>query len=148
MNKANFLVVVAAIIENDRGEILLIKRSPDSELPNCWEDAGGHLKQSESPEDGLRREIEEETGIKDIEIIKPLTVFHVYKKDIKKEGKQLIGISYWCKTTTSNITLSHEHTDFKWIKPEQAIEIVGHPAVKGYISIYLQEKELAVKVDL
>lgn len=142
------MVAVAAIIENDRGEILLVKRNPDAEFPNCWEDVGGRLKQSESPEDGLRREIEEETGIEDIEIIKPLTVFHVYRKNIKKAENELIGISYWCKTTTTNVTLSNEHTDFKWVSPEEALELIGHPALKKYLRIQMAEKQLVEKVFL
>jgi len=55
VENANFMVAVTAIIENDAGEILLIKRRPEAEFPNCWEDVGGRLKQSESPEEGLRR---------------------------------------------------------------------------------------------
>ena len=54
------------------------------EFPDSWEDIGGRLGPSESPEEGLRREIFEETGIKDIEIIKPLTMFHVFRHNEKK----------------------------------------------------------------
>jgi len=84
MVKGKFMVAVAAILENQKDEILLIKRSSHMEYPDCWEDIGGRLNPSESPEEGLRREIFEETGIKDIEIVKPLTMFHVFRKNEEK----------------------------------------------------------------
>lgn len=148
MSFPKVMVAVAAIIENNKGEILLIKRSPSIiEYPNYWEDVGGRLKQSESPEDGLRREIREETGITDIEIIKPLTMFHVFRKGIKKPENELVGISYWCKTNSKKITLSHEHSDYKWLSPCKAFDLTEHPALKSYIQIYIDERNLKEKVQ-
>ncbi|MGC9779070.1 MAG: NUDIX domain-containing protein [Candidatus Heimdallarchaeota archaeon] len=146
--KSKVMVAVAAIIENSDDEILLIKRSADNEeYPNYWEDVGGRLKQAEAPEDGLRREIREETGITDIEIIKPLTMFHVYRKSIKKPENELIGISYWCKTNSKKVTLSHEHSEYKWLPSNEAYELIDHPALKKYIKIQIEEKNLSKKVQ-
>jgi len=146
MVKGKFMVAVAAILENQKDEILLIKRSSHMEYPDCWEDIGGRLNPSESPEEGLRREIFEETGIKDIEIVKPLTMFHVFRKNEEKAENELIGISYWCKTKTSKVKLSDEHTDYKWVEPEDALELVGHPALKRYLKIQMQEKQLVERI--
>ncbi|MBD3192836.1 MAG: NUDIX domain-containing protein [Candidatus Heimdallarchaeota archaeon] len=141
-------VVVTGVIENARGEVLLIKRNKKSIPPNCWEDPGGKLEQSEKPEEGLLREIAEETGIKEITIIKPLTVFHDYLEGEKKKEKEFVGIAYWCKTTTKKVKLTTEHSDYQWVTPEQAIDIVNHPAVKEYLKIMIQEKQLEKKIDL
>jgi len=146
LNKADFMVAVTAIIENDTGEILLIKRCSEAEYPNCWEDVGGRLKQSESPEEGLRREIKEETGIEDIEIVKPLTVFHVYRNNTKNKENELIGIAYWCKTKTTEIVLSNEHTDYQWLSPKEAIDVTEHPALMSYLRIQMAEKQLSERV--
>ena len=143
--KGKFMVAVAAILENHRGEILLIKRSSHMEYPDCWEDIGGRLEQSESPEDGLRREIYEETGIEDIEIVKPLTMFHVFRHNEKKAENELIGLSFWCKTNTSEVKLSDEHTEFKWLHPDTAFDLTDHPALKRYILLYMLEKGLTKK---
>ncbi len=145
MVKGKFLVAVAAILENQKGELLLIKRSSQMEYPDCWEDIGGRLEQSESPEDGLRREIFEETGIMDIEIIKPLTMFHVFRHNEKKAENELMGISYWCKTNTLEVKLSDEHTEYQWVHPDTAFELTEHPALKRYISLYMLEKGIAEK---
>ncbi|MFW9922408.1 MAG: NUDIX domain-containing protein [Candidatus Thorarchaeota archaeon] len=149
MVRNEIMVVVTAIIENQNEDILLIKRSPESEdLPNAWEDCGGRLKQAEIPEEGLRREIKEELGLDDIEIIKPLTIFHDFRNGRKNPLNELIGIAYWCKTQSIDIILSEEHTEYQWVKPGQAIDIVSHPAVKQYIQIQMEEKQLAKEIDL
>lgn len=149
MTKKEIMVVVTAIIENTEGDILLIKRSPNSEdLPEIWEDCGGRLKQGEIPEEGLRREIKEESGLVDIQIIKPLTIFQDFRNGIKQSQNELIGIAYWCTTKSNKITLSDEHADFQWINPKLAIDIVKHSAVKQYIQIQMEEKRLVKEIDL
>jgi mutator protein MutT len=52
---------VGAIIKNDQGEILLIERAI---FPFGWSCPSGHVDESENPEQGMEREILEETGIK------------------------------------------------------------------------------------
>jgi ADP-ribose pyrophosphatase YjhB (NUDIX family) len=55
-----FLVGVTGVIFNDRGEVLLFKhtyRQSDWGLP------GGYLKAKEHPQEGLEREIHEESGL-------------------------------------------------------------------------------------
>lgn len=141
-------VVVSAVIENSKGEILLAKRSPNKSYPNLWEDVGGGVEVKEKPEDALLREIKEETGITDIEIIKPLTVFHFFHDGMKDEDNEILGISYWCKTNTDKVTLSDEHCDYKWLAPEEAITFPIHKALKKLLrEVFVQEKALKEKID-
>lgn len=133
------IVAVAAIIENTEGQMLLIKRASHKSNPGFWEDVGGRLEPKENPKNGLLREIKEETGLCDIEIIKPLSVFHTYLDNQKKSKNELFGISYWCRTKTTEITLSDEHTEYKWVYPLEALLLTKHEALKNYIQIYLKE---------
>lgn len=54
--------VTAAILERD-GCVLLAQRSAADPLALMWEFPGGTVEQGETPEECLRREIEEELGI-------------------------------------------------------------------------------------
>lgn len=110
----------SAIILNKNGEILFLRRSEkDDFLPGELDVPGGGLDYGETPEEGLKREIMEECGL-EIEIIKILMVGTYFMEDIQR-----IDISYLCRAVDeSKLKLSFEHTDFKWVKPED-IENLG-----------------------
>jgi len=55
--------VVAAVIMDARGRILLNRRRGDSDLPGLWEFAGGKCEPGETPQQALTRELHEELGI-------------------------------------------------------------------------------------
>lgn len=62
-------VSVGALILNDKGEVLLCKRSQNaSNERGCWEAPGGAVEYGEKLEDALRREIREELDI-DLELL-------------------------------------------------------------------------------
>ena len=69
---------VGIIFRNSKGEILLQHRDEKvARYPNCWGFFGGKIEKGETPETALRREIEEELGIK-------LESFQFFKKyDLK-----------------------------------------------------------------
>jgi ADP-ribose pyrophosphatase YjhB (NUDIX family) len=54
-------VSVMAWIENDQGSILLVRQSAGQKL---WTLPGGKVKRNESLERALRREVQEETGLR------------------------------------------------------------------------------------
>jgi mutator protein MutT len=52
--------VTAALIRDDNGRYLITQRRQGSHLAGLWEFPGGKLEADETPEIGLRRELEEE----------------------------------------------------------------------------------------
>ncbi len=56
-------LVVAALIVNDLGEVLLSQRRADQDLPLLWEFPGGKIEPGESPEVALARELREELDV-------------------------------------------------------------------------------------
>ena len=55
--------VVAALIEDANGRILLTRRAEGGDFAGCWEFPGGKVDPGETPEQALTRELEEELGI-------------------------------------------------------------------------------------
>ena len=59
--------VTAAVIERD-GLILICRRRADQNHPLKWEFPGGKVEPGEAPAAGVRRELQEELGIRLIEV--------------------------------------------------------------------------------
>ena len=68
----NLINVVAAVIVNSGGKILIAKRKEGKSLENLWEFPGGKVEKDEDEESCLKREMLEEFGI-DVQVIKYLT---------------------------------------------------------------------------
>ncbi|HST26904.1 MAG TPA: Nudix family hydrolase [Rudaea sp.] len=63
--------VVAGIVRDEQGRVLLAQRPPGKHLAGRWEFPGGKCEPGESPEHALRRELAEEIGI-DTGAVEPL----------------------------------------------------------------------------
>lgn len=84
----HFTIVTAAggLVENEKGEVLLIFRRGKWDLPK------GKLDPGETIEQCAVREVEEETGLQRIELKKQLTItYHTYAEF----GKQILKDSHW-----------------------------------------------------
>lgn len=55
--------VIAGVIRDARGRILLARRTEGRDLAGLWEFPGGKREPGETPEDALTRELQEELGI-------------------------------------------------------------------------------------
>lgn len=86
-----------------------------------WDFPKGHIEKGEKPEEAARREIQEETGIKEIGFI--TTFREVIKYFYKKEGKIVpkTVIFYLAETKDKNVKISYEHRGFKWLPYEEAL---------------------------
>lgn len=120
-----------AVIEKD-GKILILKRSCDEDcFKEEWDIPGGGMKFGKFPEESLNREIREETGI-EADIIKPLRVWTFFKNN---NQTQVVGITLLCKYKSGEVKLSAEHTDFKWIKPEEIEKYNIHEGIKKDVKV-------------
>jgi 8-oxo-dGTP diphosphatase len=73
--------VVAAVLINEKGEMLISERPQGKALPGVWELPGGKMEPGETPEISLIRELQEELGIQvREEDLEPLT-FASYRYD-------------------------------------------------------------------
>src|SRR5687767_3994692 len=99
----------AFIVENGR-LFMLKRRANDPHKPNAWDIPGGRLELGEDPFDGLRREAKEEANI-NLKIKMPLSVHHFTRDD----GQKITLTIYWCDMLPSEIKLSEEHQEYRWI---------------------------------
>ena len=105
-------VSVAAVITDDHGRALLIQRRDN----HHWEPPGGVLELGESIEDGLRREVREETGL-DVE---PLTLTGVYKN----MTRAIVALVFRCTATGGQLTVNGEVTAFRWATDNQIANLM------------------------
>lgn len=127
-----------AFIINDKNEILLLKRSKDdSAFPNNWELAGGGVWYGETPQDSLVREVKEECGL-NIKVLIPLSVNTFYISD-----EQVFETTFLCNVYVGkfDITLSDEHSEYKWISLEK-IKSIG---LSAYISKVIQSSKKSLE---
>lgn len=107
------------------GKVLILKKSPkDYNYPNRWSFCSGYVKEFESAEDTVLREIKEETGLNAI-IVKKGKLF---QKNDKKTDKHWVIMPFLCKVKSENIKLDHENIDYKWINYN---DISRYPTVPG-----------------
>jgi 8-oxo-dGTP diphosphatase len=128
-------IAVKGFIVNDEGELLVLQRaSTDVQEPGDWEIPGGRLDAGEHPELGLKREIEEETGI-EVEVICPLGTDHFTRAD----GQVITMIIFLCKAIDDDVTLSKEHSSSSWIASTQAHTKLSehyHNELEWYLRFY------------
>lgn len=90
-----FTLVQAAggLVRNEGKELLLIFRRGKWDLPK------GKLDKGESLEDCAVREVQEETGLKDIKLLTPLTItYHTYREG----ARFILKESHWYNMKASN----------------------------------------------
>lgn len=109
-------VSVAGIVVNDEGKVLVIRRRDN----NHWEPPGGILEINETFEEGVRREVHEETGI--WVTVDRLT--GVYKN--MRRG--IVALVFRCTPEAGVVTTTDESCDVQWM----SLEEVGHAMTDAY----------------
>jgi 8-oxo-dGTP diphosphatase len=105
------LHVACALIEKD-GRVLAAQRSSTMSMPLKWEFPGGKIRESESAEACLMREVREELGI-DVVVGQPLTaVTHRYP------ALTVTLYPFRCRIVAGAIML-HEHAACSWLMPAE-----------------------------
>ena len=123
--------VVSGIVKYKDKVLILKKSSLDHNYPGRWSFCSGFVKEFESAEETVLREIQEETGL-NAKIMKKGKLF---QKDDKHNNKSWVIIPFLCEVKSRIVKLDHENVDFKWINHE---DIRKYPSVPGL------EKDLKV----
>jgi len=109
-----FLIGPRATIYNTKtNKVLLLQRNDGN---NVWEIPGGKRENNEDIVDALKREVQEETGL----IINEYKL--VYVSPIFENHpflKPFLNIGYLCFVENSDVVISNEHLDYKWVCVEE-----------------------------
>ena len=110
--------VVAIIYDGD--EFLIMKRKL---LYVAWQFVQGGIEAGESEEKALKREIWEETGLKNFEIVKKVNASNDYKFELNGVQYHKFQNYFLVKADKNEkVVLSNEHSDYKWCKFEEALQ--------------------------
>lgn len=138
-------VSVAAAIIRDDGRVLLTQRHDNGH----WEPPGGILELEETIEDGLAREVAEETGLSiDIE-----TLTGIYKN----MPRGIVALVFRCRPRAGEPTINREVDAFRWatfneldglmdpaysVRVRDALRYQGAPAVRAHDGVRLTATNL------
>lgn len=107
-----------------------------------WSFAKGRTEPGESLEQAARRELFEETGIRQVEIVAQLPEPTVYvTKDYDGAVVEKTLYLFVAHTNESAVKLSHEHIAYGWFTLDDAISKSTHEATKQAI---MQANELGL----
>jgi 8-oxo-dGTP diphosphatase len=116
------LVVAVVLIDAD-GRILIAQRPAGKQLAGLWEFPGGKIEAGERPEECLIRELDEELGLTVKEAcLAPLT-FASYRY----EDFHLLMPLYVCRRW-EGIPVAKEHAALRWVLPGELRDFPMPPA--------------------
>jgi ADP-ribose pyrophosphatase YjhB (NUDIX family) len=100
---------VAGVVVRDDGRVLVIRRADNGR----WEPPGGVLERDEAIEDGVVREVYEETGIK----VRVERLTGVYKN----MSIGVVALVFLCRPEGGHEQLSDESTAVAWLSPDEVV---------------------------
>ena len=140
MEERKFHVGIKALILNDKKEVLILKTNP-AELKGGtqihWDLPGGRIKEGDSAETTLRKEVEEELGVdgSELKIMRAfdgtLTSMEI---PVGKETFGLVLFTYLCTLPKKDFRLSFEHVELKWSALEEAKKLLLFKFGKDFVN--------------
>ena len=121
------------ILFNEQKVLLL--QHPDSDKVGHWDFPKGHVENGENNSQTALRELAEETGIVDVDLLSNFNHKISYKltkggKLVSKEVTFFVGI-----TNQTTVSLSHEHQAYAWLTYESAINRLTYNTAKETLEV-------------
>jgi len=113
-------------------EFLLLKRASNEKYADVWQMVTGSIE-SESANQTALREINEETGLTPIKfwVVPNINSFYSPEQDV------IIMIPVFAVLVDENqkVIISEEHSEYKWVKKEEAIKLLAWPGQRKSVEI-------------
>jgi 8-oxo-dGTP diphosphatase len=116
----NPIQVVAGVLQDAQGRVLVARRAAGTHLAGTWEFPGGKIEPGESPAQALRRELHEELGV-DVGAVEPLirVPWRYPAKAIVLHALRVIDYR--------GEPHAREHEALQWIAPRDALDLEMPP---------------------
>ncbi|HVV66791.1 MAG TPA: NUDIX domain-containing protein [Candidatus Saccharimonadales bacterium] len=137
-----FFVGIKGLVQNDEGNILLLKADVTNHRGNVtpyWDIPGGRIDEGEDDVVAtLEREIKEETGISGVKNLKFFTAV-ISNHEIPLEEQKKAGLVLMVYTVevpdNSEIRLSKEHVACEWVDRTEAKKRLAHKYPEEFTSL-------------
>ena len=107
--------LVAAAIVRRADEILITRRSQETDFGGFWEFPGGKLEEGESPEEALKRECLEEIGAE----VKVGSIFEA--SFARYTHKSVLLLFYQCELLSGAEVQNLQVSEHKWVNPSELV---------------------------
>ena len=125
--------VVAGLIEDDQGRVLVGQRLPGTHMAGFWEIPGGKRRLKESSRDALDRELHEELGIRVLRTTFLMTLTHQYPE-------YNVRLEVWRVEDYEGELVARENQPLAWVLPEKLIDLPILPADEPFVKALLSHQ--------
>jgi 8-oxo-dGTP diphosphatase len=124
MAEPGIMIGVGAVIEDGAGRILLVKHVPERGgfWQGKWICPGGRLELGESIEDGIKREVREETQL-EIDLVAPLHPFDTVVMSNNKVTLHVVYIDYLARLVGGKLKVGSDVGEAIWVEKERIPQI-------------------------
>ena len=124
MADERIMIGVGAVIKDGVGRILLVKHRPERYgfWQGKWICPGGELELGETIEEGIRREVKEETQL-EIDLLEPLPPFDRVVRSDDRVSLHVIYINYLAKVTGGELKPGSDIGEAIWVEKERLPQI-------------------------
>ncbi|MDA1120666.1 MAG: NUDIX domain-containing protein [Bacteroidetes bacterium] len=119
------------VVLNQTGQVVVVNQNGTS-----WSLPKGHLEANETPLQAAIREIEEECGITELQLIRELGMYQRYRigLDGTDDPSELKTIIMFLFSTHEQILkpTDHQNPEARWIEKTQVTDLLTHPKDKEF----------------
>ena len=99
-----------------------------------WDFSKGHIEPGEDPATTARRELEEETGIRDPRFLPGYEQRMSYAYRRAGELMRKVVLYFLAETAGAEVVLSHEHCGYVWASYDEALSRLTFPTAKDLLA--------------